>query len=272
MNDQADLLRRLVDRHAEPEATAGPRPRLVAVAGGKGGVGTTTITLNLAIALAQSGYRTVLVDADLTGGDVQHLCQLPASYCIADVLAGRRTIHEVLQRGPAGVQIVPGVWALGEAADASPTNIARLLNQIHALAAHADVVVIDAGSSLTRAARTLWQAADQVLLVTTPDTVSVMDAYAAIKVLMAGQPLDAVKLLVNQTHDAAIARDVGERIGRACRRFLGHNVASAGHLPPLSRGASALFVRDQPAGDAAALLERIASQTIEECQAMHHAA
>lgn len=268
MNDQADVLRKLVDRQPPPAAEAALRPALLTVAGGKGGVGTTTVAVNLAVALAQSGYRTVLVDVDLAGGDVAQVCRLQSIDCVADVLASRRTIHEVLERGPAGVQVVAGVWAMGEAADASPPAVDRLLAQLAALGPHADVVVLDVGSSLTRAARTLWQASDEVVLVTTPDAVAVMDAYAALKVLMAGQTLASVRLLVNHVHDSGVAADVQERLSRCCQRFLGHSLAAGGHLPPLARSAGGVFVRDEPAGEAATAIERLAAHLAERSIAL----
>ncbi|MGH7492380.1 MAG: Mrp/NBP35 family ATP-binding protein [bacterium] len=54
-----------------------PRPptppiakNIIAVASGKGGVGKTTVAVNLAIALAQKGFTTGLLDADIYGPNV----------------------------------------------------------------------------------------------------------------------------------------------------------------------------------------------------------
>src|SRR5262245_34962276 len=97
MHDQADELRQLVRVSARSsDPPRGPQPLHVAVTGGKGGVGVTTIAVNLAVALAQNGRRTVLVDADFSGPDVAGMCRLDEGDSVADILAGRRTVHEVL--------------------------------------------------------------------------------------------------------------------------------------------------------------------------------
>ena len=43
---------------------------IIIVASGKGGVGKSTISANLAITLAQKGFRTALVDADIYGPSI----------------------------------------------------------------------------------------------------------------------------------------------------------------------------------------------------------
>src|SRR5262245_3851618 len=104
--DQANDLRKLV-LHAvrgvhPPEVQP---PKTVVVCGGKGGVGTTTAAVYLAAALAREGQRVVLVDANLAGPSVAGLCGLDEPSGVSDVLAGRRTVHEVLVRGPLGMQV-----------------------------------------------------------------------------------------------------------------------------------------------------------------------
>lgn len=50
--------------------TAAPQGRIVTVFSAKGGVGKTTLSTNIATHLAMSGVRTVLIDLDLSFGDV----------------------------------------------------------------------------------------------------------------------------------------------------------------------------------------------------------
>jgi flagellar biosynthesis protein FlhG len=232
MSDQAYDLRQMVLRTLRTAALpAAEPPRLVVVTGGKGGVGTTTIAVNLAVALVREGRRTVLVDADFTGADAGNLCGTGEGATVADVLAGRRTVHEALERGPGGIQVLPGSWARGQYVDCSPSAQQRLIAQLQTLGAFADCVVIDAGNGANRTLGRFWQAADDVLIVTTAWPVSIMDAYAAIKLHGATAPTTSLHAVVNLAGDDTVAADVQQRLARACRRFLAREVNDSGWLP-----------------------------------------
>lgn len=232
MIDQANDLRRLVTQSTELPHAAPSRPvKAVLVAGGKGGVGTTTIAVNLAVAAAQQGMRTILVDADPDGPDVQTLCRIRQRYTISDVLKGRRTLGEALQPGPGGVTILPGAWAAADLADASDTNQKRLLDQLAGLATRADLVILDGGNGLHAFTRRLWRWCDEVVLVSSTDTNAVLDTYAVLKVALEPTSRPRVHLLVNMCPDESNANDVHERLSRSCQRFLGFNLPICHWLP-----------------------------------------
>jgi flagellar biosynthesis protein FlhG len=162
MHDQADELRHLVRLGAMHAPPQGPPPRWILVAGGKPNVGATTLAVNLSVALCGQGQQIVLVDADLDRSGVASLCEVAERSSIVDVLAGERTIHEILQRGPGGVQIVPGSWAPAVAAGTSTAAQTRLVSELNQLGPYADALVIDVGSSRSELARRLWTSADLV--------------------------------------------------------------------------------------------------------------
>jgi flagellar biosynthesis protein FlhG len=230
MIDQAEKLRALVRESSACDAA--PRliaPRKLVVCGGKGGVGTTTVAVNLAVAMARQGASTVLADVDMNRADVANLCGLDVHENIGEVLAGNRTVHEVLHRGPAGLQVLPGSWSPRAVPDCSPPAQERLLREIDRLGRHADMVVLDAGSGLNQVVKRFWQAADIVLLVTTPENTAVMDSYATIKVFTASPKRSQVQVFVNCA-DKVAGEGVFARIERACAHFLSIEIESAGYL------------------------------------------
>ncbi len=277
MHDQADRLRRLVlGEAAEGLAPAAPAPPLVTVLGGKGGVGATTIAVNLAVAIARHGRRVVLVDANLQQPDIATQCRLEDKDTLTDVLDGRRTVHEVLQRGPAGIQVLPGAWAANRVAECSEPAQKRLLKELARLGPHTDMVVLDGGCGLNPTAQRFAQASDLLLMVTTAESVSIMDCYATVKSLSGGPShsgspsLPPIQTVVNQSSDEKADDDVHDRIAQACRRFLGLEIQKAATISSDASIASAidqqtpLMVSDQNSS-AAQQIERLAQHLVAFC-------
>lgn len=233
MVDQAAELRNLVRRTASQHRDAGGAlPRLIVLAGGKGGVGVTTMAVNLSIALADRALRVVLVDADLYRADVAILCSLPERGHVGDILAARRTIRDVLQSGPSGVMVLPGMWAPDHDTPFTQLDQQRLLKQIRSLSPHVDIVVIDTGRAGFDASACFWLEADDVIVLSTPDTISIMDCYATIKMAMsASNACPQLHLIVNQVESECDAQDVHRRIDASARRFLGQHIAYLGGVP-----------------------------------------
>ncbi len=267
MADQANELRQLArsrDPSAPPKSAApGPAPRLIVLWSGKGGVGVTTLAVNLAATLVRDGHRTVLVDGDWEGADATQLCRLDEPAGIAEALNGRRTVYELLVRGPGGLQVLPGSWLPRGAIDDSRAAHDRLLGQLRRLGAHAEFVVIDAGIGSSRSARHYVHGADVAFAVAAPDSISIMDAYAAYKTLAQGNAMPPTASIVNRVGDVAAAADAQQRFERACRRFLGVGVPPAAIVPDeaavlRAHAARRLFALDAPDCRAARLVAGLA--------------
>lgn len=231
MTDQAERLRTLWEQ--APDQLAGPPThRRLVVAGGKPNVGATTLTLALGLTLAREGQRVVLVDADLARGDLTAACDVRPQGHLADVLAGRRTVHETLLLGPDGSQVLPGAAGAAVRDNVGRRAIQRFVRQLEELRPHADWLVIDTGNQPSELAASLWTIADFLLVVTSPEAAAVMDTYALIKMMLSGGSVpDWVGLAVNRVADAQVAGDVHRRIDQSCRRFLGLTVQFAAAIP-----------------------------------------
>jgi flagellar biosynthesis protein FlhG len=205
--------------------------RLLVVAGGRAGVGATTVAIHVARELAQDAQRVVLIDADLARPSIAGHCNLTGSMTIADVLTGRKTIHEALQRGPEGTQVLAGDAAIQAKNPLDERSISRLLKQLRTLAPHAEWLILDVGHQVNELTTRLWSTADKLLLVTAQDAVAVMDTYAVVKTVHSRKALKTrPALVVNNIADGEVAADVHRRIDQSCRRFLGLSISFAAAL------------------------------------------
>ncbi len=282
MSDQADGLRELVRARsgttALAEVPAGARgaelparARSLLFTSGKGGVGTSNLALNLAIALGEAGQRVVLVDADLGLANIDLLCGLAPANDLGDVLAGTCPLADAVVPGPGGIQLVPGAHGMRTLVEALGDGPARLADELAELEAGSDFVVVDAGSGLGAGIATLAAAADEVVVVTTPEPTSVADAHAAIHRFrrLPGPP--RLRAVVNQATSSAEAADVLARLSATSRQFLGTVVTDLGHIRadphvPLAVRARRPFVVAYPGSVAARGVRRLARRLVEERQ------
>lgn len=227
MSDQADQLRQLVRQTVQQHPALAPGVPLIVVSGGKGGVGVSTVATELVYALASLGKRAVLVDANPLQPDVATRLGLDVRDGLAEVLDGSRSVVEALQPMGDSMQLLPGRWASETPPELGRVALRRLIDQLRTLHAQADVVVLDAGSGMSPWVQQLWKAAQQILLVSTDESVAVMDSYAAVKLSPWGDVDGKLRLVVNRCEDAQVAREVGERFAATCRRFLGIRVSPA---------------------------------------------
>lgn len=221
--DQASRLRELV-------ATSRRRARVVAVTSGKGGVGKSNVALNLAIAAARSGRRVVLIDADLGLANLDVLAGVSAPAGLAEVISGRKRLYDVAVRTPYGVELIAGASGISYLADLPDEDRMRLIAQMEVLEREADLVVIDTGAGVARNVVKIAAAADDVLVVCTPEPTSITDAYAAVKLVSREREHGRIAVVVNQVSSASEARVVGGRIAAVGRQFLRLEVEQAGYV------------------------------------------
>jgi flagellar biosynthesis protein FlhG len=222
IDDQAARLRQLMQQVRQA--------RTLAVTSGKGGVGKSNVALNLAILLSAGGSRVALVDADLALANLDVLLDLSVAFNLSDVVRGRKTLRDVVVDLPSGVQLVPGASGLAQLARLSEFERSRLLRDLSALEADNDVIVVDCGAGIGPDVVHFAAAADNALVVTTPEPTAVTDAYAVVKVLHRHGYAGRASLLVNLASSRHEGRSTYERIAGVARRFLGVRLFDAGYV------------------------------------------
>jgi flagellar biosynthesis protein FlhG len=202
-----------------------------AVASGKGGVGKTNITANLAIAMSRLGKKVMVVDADLGLSNLDILLNLVPQYTIKHVLDGTRTIEEVLKTGPEGIRILPAGKGVQDLTQLDEFQRLVLLEAFNAYPGEADVLLIDTAAGISENVTFFCSAAQEIIIVTTPEPTAITGAYNTIEVLYSQHQENKFNVLVNAARSKEEADEVFLRLTRESERFLNIALSYLGYLP-----------------------------------------
>lgn len=203
---------------------------VLAITSGKGGVGKTNIAANLSVCMAAENQRVILMDADLGLGNLDVLMNIQSRYNLSHVVSGKRTLEEIMQVGPNGVEVLCGGSGIETLANLGTFQRQRLLEEMQGLEGRSDLILIDTGAGIHSTVISFCLAADHTLVVTTPEPTAITDAYAMVKVLAAKNYTGRISLLVNMAQSLAEGKKVYRQIADVASRFLNVGVYEAGVL------------------------------------------
>jgi flagellar biosynthesis protein FlhG len=229
MSDQASKLRALA-RGQMPESTLF-RSRVMAITSGKGGVGKTNVVAGLAMALAQMGQLVVVLDADFGLANIDILLGLTPTHTLEHVLRGDKVLEEILVEGPMGIKVIPASSGIQELTRLDATSELRLVQGLQRISEAQDWLLIDTAAGIHDSVIKLLMAAQEVILVTTPEPTSLVDAYAMVKVVHLRDPGKPIWLLVNNAQSQDEAEETVIQLQAATQRFLGRDLQVLGMVP-----------------------------------------
>ena len=238
MTDQATRLRQMVSSEsaaaASPvtpaQAEAWAHVRVVAITSGKGGVGKTNLAVNLAIALQKRGRRVLVIDADLGMANVDILLGAASRKHLLDLLRPEVTLDDVIVRTSHDIQYISGGSGIEKALEYDHAEKLLLQQKLADCATRADLILVDTGAGLGRNVMDFILAADEVLLVTTPEPTSLTDAYAVMKAYSIYAAQKNLRLIINRVYEAKESREVAQKLQRAAEKFLHMPVDCLGYV------------------------------------------
>lgn len=194
-------------------------PVVCSITSGKGGVGKTNLAVNLAIQLARLGKRCILLDADLGLANVDVLLGLTPERNLGHIFEGM-DIDDILCPSGYGFSILPATSGGTELTALSTGQKLELLTAMDELEDQVDILLVDTGAGVGDTVLYFNVAAQERLLVLTPEPTSLTDAYALIKVLHLRHGVGRFHVIVNMAASDREAKDVFARLAGACDHFL----------------------------------------------------
>ena len=194
---------------------------VIMVASGKGGTGKSTVAVLLGAELAARGRRVLLVELDsgLRSVDIIAGVYGKTVYDIADVLSGRCEGAKAVVASPVypGLSVIsaPYEWS----GTVQPAALKKLLDKLSPVF---DWVLVDTAAGLGAPFKAALAVSETVLLVLTPDPVTLRDGHIAAEEAFAAGAKQ-VRLVLNRVGPASFGgavRDLDECIDTVAAQLI----------------------------------------------------
>ncbi|AQS59807.1 ATPase [Desulforamulus ferrireducens] len=214
-----------------PYKTAPLGARVIAITSGKGGVGKSNLVVNVAVELVRRGHRVAIFDADLGMANAEVILGLVPRYTLYDYLFNNKEIKDILEVSPQGVYLISGGSGSVELANLDLSARKRLNDGLQELDRLFDFVLVDTGAGISKTVLGFVAAAEEVLVVLTPEPTSLTDAYGLIKVLSKYHVHDQIMVVVNRAGNEKEARKTYQTMETTAKRFLQVQLTYLGFIP-----------------------------------------
>lgn len=224
--DQADTLRKLArTKKGEPSGAVssgrpGKQTKVISITSGKGGVGKSNVAVNLAVSLATIGKKVLIIDADLGLANIDVLLGVAPAYNLNDVFSGKKSLPDIIVEGPRGIRFMPAGSGVQEYTRLGQEERLMLLNELDSLEEEFDVVIIDTEAGISENVAYFNVAAQEIVVVVSPEPLSITDAYALMKLLATRYSERHFRVLVNKAKDTDDALEVYKKLSFVTSRFL----------------------------------------------------
>jgi flagellar biosynthesis protein FlhG len=220
VKDQARNLRKLRLEQMDNKKNQNKKLRTITIASGKGGVGKTTLTVNLAVALSRAGKEVMILDADLGTANVDILFGIMPRYTLLDFIKGEKSLKEIVVKGHEGVKIIPGCSGIYEINNTSAWQREKLINDLENYGQNMDFLLVDSGAGISKEVIGFLAAADEVIIIVSPEPTSITDGYGIIKILSRIKKHGEVNLVINRARNLQEINETFKKLETVAARFL----------------------------------------------------
>lgn len=179
--------------------------RTIVITSGKGGVGKTTTTANIGTGLAMRGHQVVVIDTDigLRNLDVVMGLENRIVYDLVDIIEGRCKMHQGMIKDKHNYELY--LIPAAQTRDKNCIDPIQLKELCQKLVREFDYVLIDCPAGIEQGFKNAIGAAEEAIIVTTPEVSAIRDADRVIGLLEAAD-LRRPKLILNRVRPGMVKR------------------------------------------------------------------
>ena len=150
-------------------------------------------------------------------------------YNLYHVIKGKKKLKDVVIDVPEGIKIIAGASGFHQLANLEDKQRNDFIHAIEGIEGD-DYLIVDTGAGVSQNVLSFAMAADEIIVVTTPEPTAITDAYGIIKSIAAQSSDKVVKLVVNRAQTVTEGKRVAQRVINIAGQFLNIKVESLGFV------------------------------------------
>ncbi|UJF27120.1 MinD/ParA family protein [Planococcus sp. 107-1] len=231
-------------------------------------MGKSNFALNFALSLVQQNKKVLIFDVDLGFANIDVLLGRSPQESIATMIEKNLSIWDIIEEGPNGLQFISGGTGFDEMFRLDETKMTKFFDELSQIQGHVDYIILDTGAGLSYENLRFILAADDVILVTTPEPTSITDAYSVVKMVHAKDENVHIKLVINQCTSDKEGTQTAENFKKVTEQFLNKQIGTLGYIPSDAQVPSAVkkqvpFTLAYPNGQASKAMQALTCDYLE---------
>ncbi|MCL2481546.1 MAG: MinD/ParA family protein, partial [Spirochaetaceae bacterium] len=148
-----------------------------------------------------------------------------------NLIKNNKPMKDIIINTKFGISFIAGASGFSKIANLDDEERKRFIAEMNELS-FADIIIIDTSAGISNNVLGFIAAADEALIVTTPEPTAITDAYGTIKIITT-ELIDskiAIKLVVNRVKSVTEAKRVAHRVVSIVGQFLNTKIDYLGYI------------------------------------------
>jgi len=208
----------------------GSSPAVVSILSGKGGVGKSVIAYNLAERLSFAGKRILLVDYDLSCGNLHILSNQNLDSGLDEYTSNDNSLNELTLKLSLKLNLLTASRQGLRNTLYNAGNAVKLIQKLCRDAVNYDMIIIDHSSGILESSLAIAHVSDLNIIVVVPELTSISDGYGLFKHLIRINDQALCRLLINRIDQNDEPENIQGKLSVVTEKFLHHSLNPIGWI------------------------------------------
>lgn len=204
--------------------------KIISITSGKGGTGKSFVASNLAFDLSQNNVKVLLIDMDINLSNIGTLLNISSKKNLYHYLTYQSSLEEIIYNYSENFDLIFGESGKIDHPKLTDEKINLLFSDLKNISYKYDIIIFDTASGAENSTLNIISKSDEVILVTTPEPTSIMDAYVILKMLNLTKFEGHRKIIINKCFEENEGEKAFNNLEMAVKHFLNLEINFLGSI------------------------------------------